>query len=693
MTQFNDFKEAVSNQLDILSNKGLYQAGTTRDGIWETYLGSFAEGTDPIFKERTEHDCVCCKQFIRAIGGAVAFDGNKIITAWDITLPEGSIYQVVADALAAYVRGCGITSEYKHYEKSVGTDKNNSLDEDGKVLTWEHFHHDLNKAYVMPEKDIASHLSDTTSNYDVLYRSLQELTVDSAEMVLELIDQNSLYRGEEHRKIVELFLKKKREFDLIEVQTERLALVWQMAGKLKGASKIRNTVIGTLLADLSEGVSLEVAVKKFEDKVAPHNYKRPTALVTKSMIEKAQKEVVALGYLEALPRRNAVTDDITINNVIFADRSVKKQIDNVFDELLEAVPDKVEKFDKVEEVAIRDFVEKVVPHADSIELLLENRHVSNLMTLVSPVDSDAKGMFKWGNNFSWAYNGGIADSDMRKRVQELGGRVDGVFRFTHSWNHDGNNQSLMDLHVFMPRNGKKANHDGGQTDIYPTSRRVGWNSRSDRSSGGRQDVDFTNPPLDEVPVENITFPSVDKMPEGVYTMKVHNWSSRNHPKSGFKAEIEFGGEVFQYDYPKALKHKEWVTVAEVTLKNGVFTIDHKLPTALQDKEVYGITTNKFHKVNMVMNSPNHWDGEETGNKHHFFILDKCNNPEDTRGFFNEYLNEELTPHRKVMEMLASKMKAKHTDDQLSGLGFSSTQSNDVLVRVTGKVSRVIKVIF
>ena len=32
---------------------------------------------------------------------------------------------------------------------------------------------------------------------------------------------------------------------------------------------------------------------------------------------------------------------------------------------------------------------------------------------------------------------------------------------------------------------------------------------------------------------------------------------------GFKAEIEFDGQVFEYDYPKKLGHKEWVLVAEV----------------------------------------------------------------------------------------------------------------------------------
>ena len=96
---------------------------------------------------------------------------------------------------------------------------------------------------------------------------------------------------------------------------------------------------------------------------------------------------------------------------------------------------------------------------------------------------------------------------------------------------------------------------------------------------------------------------------------------------------------------------------------------------------------------MIMNSPNHWDGEETGNKHLFFILDNCKNPESVRGFYNEYLRSDLNKHRKVFEVLASQLKAEYSDEQLSGVGISSTLSKELVLKVTGKTSRVKKVKF
>lgn len=111
------------------------------------------------------------------------------------------------------------------------------------------------------------------------------------------------------------------------------------------------------------------------------------------------------------------------------------------------------------------------------------------------------------------------------------------------------------------------------------------------------------------------------------------------------------------------------------------------------KETWNLSTNKFHKVSLLTLSPNYWNGAEVGNKHYFFILDGCKNPSPVRGFFNEYLRSELSQDRKTFEMLANKMKAPYSDNQLSGLGFSSTIRNSVICKVTGSFTRTIKVNF
>ena len=140
---------------------------------------------------------------------------------------------------------------------------------------------------------------------------------------------------------------------------------------------------------------------------------------------------------------------------------------------------------------------------------------------------------------------------------------------------------------------------------------------------------------------------------------------------------------------------EFVTVAEVTLKGGMFTIEHKLPVASEiTKEMYGLESNNFHKVNLMCLSPNYWDGNEAGNKHYLFMLDGCKIDGPIRSFHNENLNTELLEHRKVLDILgAFNMVSEPADKQLSGVGFNATVKDEVILKLSGNFKRVIKVKF
>ena len=134
-------------------------------------------------------------------------------------------------------------------------------------------------------------------------------------------------------------------------------------------------------------------------------------------------------------------------------------------------------------------------------------------------------------------------------------------------------------------------------------------------------------------------------------------------------------------------------MATVTLKNGVFTIKHSLPESYASKDVFGLQTNEFHKVNLVCLSPNHWGDNNVGNKHYFFMLDGCKSPVSIRSFHNENLIPELAQHRKVLEVLGATSMIESSDKQLSGLGFNATVRDELIVKLQGSFKRVIKIKF
>lgn len=662
---FKVFAEAVAKNIKEMSQQELFNTNRDRDVIFETYINAFPEGTNPVYRERTEHDCSCCKQFIRNIGGVVSInDDLSIKTIWDVEI--GGYYQEVADALAAYVRSLEIVGIYRNDSNKVGLAQNYEYT-DGEPKLWNHFYAELPASKVL-KTDYGTFNSGKVADRDVLYRGLTELNQGAVETVLELIQQGSLYRGNEHKQAVQKFAKLMQDTSSIE---DLNLYAWKASQELGGLSRFKNTVIGTLVSDISSGVDLENAVKMFESKVAPANYKRPKALVTQKMIDNAEKKIVELGYENAIARRFATKDDITVNNVLFVDRDAGIQGQSLLSDLKPTAQTKKQSFDKVEEVSAEKFLKDILPTAQSIELMMENKHVGNLMTLVAPVNSAAKGMFKWGNNFSWSYNGEVADS-MKERVKAAGGCVDGVLRFSIQWNDDRQNENDLDAHCIEP-NGNE---------IYY------GNARRKHTSSGMLDVDITRP-NGSVAVENIIYTDLNKMPNGVYHFYIHNYSDRNGVD--FSAQIEFDGQIFDFEHKGKCKNK--TTVAKIKKTDSGFEIIESMNHSQSSRTEWGVTTQEWQKVSMVMNSPNHWDGEETGNKHLFFILDECTMPVSPRGFYNEFLDHSLNDHRKVFEMIGSRMKPEYTEDQLSGLGFSETKRDEVVVKVGGAFNRVIKVKF
>ena len=684
-TEMRDLLVKHFNKMAADPNVHIFEVAVDKDELWNLYLDSFTAGTNEIYRKRREYDCSCCRHFIKSIGNVVVIKDNKVETIWGFETNDPT-YQPVLDTLDNFIKAHVVSDVFVTKFSNFGTKRTLAKLVDGKVEGWDHFYLEMPKRLVSrtsrSEGDIKGELRAVK---EVFKRSLDEITLESIDTVLELISQNSLYKGTEWKKTLEEFRKYKVAYAEVP-EEEKNNFAWEKslkAGPVVG--KIRNHSMGVLLVNISEGMDLDKAVTEYERITAPSNYKRPKAIFTKKMLEDAQKTITELGYLDSLGRRYATLDDITVNDILFSNRDSAKRISGaeaIFADMAKEVSTDPKKFSKVEEISIDKFISDVLPTAGELEVFLENRHAGNMVSLIAPQVKDSKTMFKWDNNFGWAYSGNMTDS-MKERVKAAGGKVDGVLRFSIQWNDTSEySRNDLDAHCLEPRGG---------THIYYASdaRKPGKSKFS-----GQLDVDITNPKEGMPAVENITWSDKNKMKPGVYKFWVHQYCNRGG-KDGFRAEIECDGQVHQYDYSKELRWGEDVQVAEVTLhEDGTFTIKDLLPTGISSREIWNLHTNQFVPVSVVCLSPNYWsEGNGTGNKHYFFMLKDCVNPERPNGFYNEFLKPELEQHRRVFEALGARMQVEDVEDQLSGLGFSSTQRAELIVKVKGATERVIKVKF
>lgn len=703
MKNFNKKIQAAFALMSMTSK--LFRVKLTGDEIWDLYLRSFTKENDPVFRDpaSSEHNCNHCKNFIRKYGNIVAIDEKyNIITMFDVTTDEE--YQDTANALSAAIKASeitevffetfnelnslpyescskdnavfqlGVKSNVKRYTKEEA--EKYGVVQPNEIKTFDHMHLFVDKLFVNTSgNSVESIMGGYRDAKNVFQRAMESISLDTLKLVRDLINQGSLLDGTTHLFKIDQMIPLKVQYDALAVG-QRDNWCWVKSYNLSIA-KFRNELIGVLCSDLSEGMELNDACKTWNKRVDPANYMKATAPITKKQIAEAKAFVEENGYTESFDRRLATIDDIKASEILHlnAGNGEIKSV-SIFDSVKStSTRHKKSEFDGVEEVSIEKFMKDILPTCTSVEAFLTNGHQGNLVSLTTARMENSKPIFKWNNNYSWTFNGNLAGkSQIKEAVKSFGGKVDGVLRFSIMWSGDGSDNSDLDAHCEEP-----TGH------IYFSSKRLG--------NGGNLDVDIRQP-LQECSgkeaVENITYPQLRGMKDGSYRFYVNQFAASR--SKGFKAEIEFNGETYLYEYNAPVSGN--VRVAEVFLKDGVFSIKHWMPeSSVSSKELYGLETNQFHKVNLVCLSPNHWGNNNVGNKHYFFMLDGCTSPESIRGFHNENLLPELAQHRKVLEVLGMTNMIDSTKRQSSGLGFNSTVREELVVKLQGTHKRMLRIRF
>ena len=653
MADFNVFAIAVRKRFNEMAKGPLFVVAVDRDLIWENYLGSFPEGTNPIFRTHREFDCSCCKSFIRNAGGIVAIQNGALSSIWDLNgLPEP--FQTVADAMSAYIKALPICAPFLSKEKSVGTALSRELTAEKGVRTWSHFSFPIPSEFV--SQDPAPLVGRKREAHAMILRAARELQSSAVATTIELIQSGALYRGEQFLRSVTEFQKLQARLSVSEQEQELLA--WGFIDN--EAARFRNTVIGTLVQDLSEGKDLEAAVGAYEFKVAPSNYKRPTALITGRMVKDAMGTIQSLGLEAALERRHARFSDVSVNNVLFVDNKVRGKMQGGIEALLlqEAKP---AAFDakRAAEIGAADFVSDVLPKTTSLNIYLDNHLLGNFVSMTAPVHAEVEPLFKWGNNFAWSYDGNVTDS-IKDRVKRAGGLVEGVaLRVSLAWK----NGDDLDLHC---------QKEGGYHIYYSHKADI---LDIDMNAGGIQSRE---------PVENMRW---RKMPaDGIYKFYVNNYCKRESIDVGFEIEIESNLGVEHLSFAGGLATRQNQDVANIVVKDGRvqrIIVADGMTVGACSKEHWGLKTLSLVRVDSVILSPNHWDSA-VGAKHWFFILEGCDNPLPTRGIYNEFLRSDLEKHRKVFEVLGDKTKCTPAPEQMSGVGFSAGRGDGVCVVASGQ---------
>ena len=221
---FKSVKEQVQKTFKEMSAQGvLFVTDVDKDVLWETYLSGFRTP-----EERQHHTCNCCRQFIKNYGRLVTVVNNELKTIWDF-VPTDEEYRTSVEAMRVLVSHSHIRDRFFTECSRLGTDSNYDMDAN---VTWEHFYCETSSINVRQKKDLDTVRSECRTTKDLFKRALDEIPMSTTETVLELIDQNSLYKGKEFESSLRTFLSCQQEY---KAMVNKDSYAWYRSGQLSGS--------------------------------------------------------------------------------------------------------------------------------------------------------------------------------------------------------------------------------------------------------------------------------------------------------------------------------------------------------------------------------------------------------------------------------------------------------------------------
>jgi len=718
--EFKEFNQKVRAQFKRMCETGkLFKSSITGQQVWDTYLSSFKPEDNGIFRDSnsSEHNCNCCKNFIKRYGNIVAIiDGklesifsnlgdcgeynesieacNKELTNSPIQdvffetydmLDRGLNYEKTNKTQTTYKLGIGTTHfQYsKEYEDQYGH-KNSGGSyrvQFDKVYEFNHFEVALPKQLV----DFANRsIDDITNEYRTKYVSfkntMETISIATYKEVLEGIAKKYAANSDKYIPVIESFIAFKEEYDKA---TDKDLFCWETSYSLKDSiAKMGSSNLGnSLLKELESGEKeLDRIYQEFNRREDPENKFKTEKPSSVGMQLVASKAIEELGLVEQFTsRRHTTLDDVKANIVSFINRDNAKSKVNLFkiDTLDDSNVYNPKQFDKVDEVAIKEFLVNMDKYT-SIELLLENS--MSLFNMTSCSVEGLKPMFKYGNNYSFTVNGKNAgESQIKQAVKERGGNVEAVVAIRL---HFPDTREDYDLYVEEPN----------RNIIYY------GNKRQKHNSTGMLDLDAQGGDGHFEPerrVENCTWTDLKKMPIGNYKIMV-NSHPKNRVNTTFYMDIELNGELTQLKLKTLGLIKPIVAIFkwngfEFSLK--VSECMELLESKTMSKKIWNLDSLKFHKVTCICLSPDHWN-TNIGTLHHLFALKGAYNDQPIPTFHIDNLIPELLPNRKAIQSLMDILVVKPEGEQFAGVCFNDTYTRTIIVRVSeDSKKKVIKVQF
>lgn len=262
-----------------------------------------------------------------------------------------------------------------------------------------------------------------------------------------ILHQDAVYRSEKAIGVATWFTDLHRKLENVKGPL-RDNIIWLAAATAPvGFCHVRSTVISTLLDDIKEGLAFDAIARRWQEKLHPLQYQRPSAAPSEGAIAAAEKLVERLGVAKSLERRFATLDDV-LAKVWSPTAEKPKKSGGIFGHLKGKIratgvelPNTTMTWDK--------FHRTVLPSALSIELRAPSS--GPYYGLVTAADMQAPAILQWDglqdhprNPVSWYFYHNGSTAQQWGLIPDNWVSVSAVFLAPHAWQeprftHQGQN--------------------------------------------------------------------------------------------------------------------------------------------------------------------------------------------------------------------------------------------------------------
>lgn len=308
--RYHDFEAAVAAH--VAAAKGpVFTTDADPEKLWDAYLSGIPE------EYRQHYQCNHCRRFVQRYGGLVTLDAaaNKVPVCWPKGLEgippffDRSVFALCGLVMKARINGVFL---WGAAERVWGTPRNAPPAGPSQGLTWTHLH---GVAPECPAKwagtlTAEQAMAERQQDYIMLCHALRDFNADAARQAVRVLEADVVDRSEKALEIGRWFLALHERFGRT-AEALRLNVVWEaVAAAPPGWCHVRSSMIGTLLEDIVAGLEFEVIKRRWNKKMHPLQYLRPTAAPSDGQIKAAEKLFERPEVARALERRYAVLDDV-----------------------------------------------------------------------------------------------------------------------------------------------------------------------------------------------------------------------------------------------------------------------------------------------------------------------------------------------------------------------------------------------